>query len=714
MKLGGEEAIRYFEEIVAKRAVEPGGNPNHGKHLQWRHAADLAERLIPAVRGDENALLALVEGEEAALRPIAAELLARRAHPKGIEKLIEFAIQARGSEHQRYRDLLVTQKEMAAENLEARLLATKDWRERLFAEAVLLRIREPETVLAFQRGISASSRPWTLAMPPTVEFHFANAKLMVEQAGKEAYPLIEAAAASQTDCSNSLLALAAIGSDRSLDLLIRMLPHLSPERRPQVAFALQQFGPRGIEAAKTVPAAIQGMAGFSSRRGAHLAATEARVAAGDQTSLESILAGLAALPPANVKDFEGKDMRKWHQWIERTQAYLGHARAFRDPRLLEIGISLIRNEHPFLEDSAINLVGDYDDPRVVPLCWDILSKKRPENKLWDPDTAALDVLVVKLGKDLISGLAERFPSEPSSELRTKWIQIMARLDDDSFWKRPPHLEREAVLELRVLLIRAIEDSPPEIQFLAAGLLAELSMGRTMEVNDYDGTGVRPELRQRKNKPANIDRMATTPLLAWSRKQQRVPDEVIQYLERDGHPDAGEVVMRLYLNSNPRSPVIATVLGTLRYQAALPEIVKAATTDTTSGKRYFYASDLAAINEFGDEGRKHLREVAGNRDFGFENRVCSAWLLSNSNAAESRDIVLKLVDDCLQMEGENLPRVDPEFGLAVQNTLGIEEAQRLFTSKLLTTVNPDRQSRIAYWLERWGREEATQKRKSREE
>ena len=174
------------------------------------------------------------------------------------------------------------------------------------------------------------------------------------------------------------------------------------------------------------------------------------------------------------------------------------------------------------------------------------------------------------------------------------------------------------------------------------------------------------------------------------------------------------MMRLYLNSNPRSSVIARALGTLRYQAALPEILKATGVDVRSGQRLLNDSHLLAINEFGDEGRKHLRELAGNRDFGFGNRVCAAWLLSNSNAAESREIVLKLVDDYLQMEGENLPHVDPEFGLAVQNTLGIEEAQRLFTSKLLTAVNQDRQSRLAYWLGRWKREKATQERKNREQ
>ena len=682
MRLGGAGAVEYLEGIVALGEMKPGETRENAPPNSLRRASGYAKQLLPAARGDDSALVAILEGEDAFLQPLAARLLALRSHPLGVDKLIDLAIQSRGMAHESHRNFLVNQKDVAAELLEKRLRESDDWQERLFAESVLLRIGRPETVENFERAIRTGQRPSPTKALPTLDQRLSTAAVLLKSAGEESLKLFEAAAAFQSDTRFALLALAAEGSDQSLDFLIQILPEIPPQSRAEMVFVLSQFGDRGIEAAKSVPAADPARDGFGARRRAHLAATETLASADDEVTLEKVLEGLATLPPPDFTGRGDDERREWRQWNNRSIAYLHQARKFRDPRLLEIAIDLIERRH--LLPVAVQLAGDYEDPRILSLCWEILNETRRENKPTVLDQVALDVIIAGLGDQVVSEVAERFESEESSDLRRKWIGIIARLGDISADRNRSDLSREAVLGIRSNLIQALDDPDDGLGWLAAETLARLSSHTSGSLN--------------------IDRAATDALIAWSRKQRRVPSAVVSYLSHDGHPDVPEIMMRLYLDSPRRESRIASTLARLGHTAALPEIVKTAEGKMLTGRCSLGVPELDVIRQFGAEGRRHLRELAGNQEFDFSMRVRAVSILVGQSRADGREVVLGLVDEYLEADGQVAPfHGQHHLGNAVRIALGAEAAHELFVRKLLATDNETQQTWLSHWLMRWERE-----------
>ncbi len=586
--LGIRDGIPILEEL-AQRADDPDA----AHAAQYRAAAELVEAVLPALRGDRQRLAELLDAEAPAVREVAARCLARGGDARGLRILLDAAVATREHRHVQLRDDILTLGSRAVDTLRAQRDSATDWRPRVLCEALLIRTLEPELVATFVEAAAFRGRGFGSRGGPTVGDYQAAGRHVADAVGRAGIPLIEAALAFDADPLDpgiAVCALACFKQQRSVPVIAECLTNVRWVRGGNlVAVALQEFGETGIEAAKRISAPAPDKDRFTRRAGRHSGATEALALAEDAEGVDNIVAGLRVPRPETGR-------HEYYAWQRSMETYLRLANEYHDERLVPPVVGLLRQHEPSLWADAIDVLGAYDDERVVPLCVEFLGAAEGYYDARETRAAAVRALVRRLGRDAVPVLVdvlrqsgdenERLgAAEGLGSLATKRGRVWTVALEDP--QQCAAACAHAFALARAPLYEALRDPSAAVQETAAKALVYMARDSTDRGDDW------PPTRQ---------------LAAWVASAAGPPREVIEYLTRSGGPAVAKALLAAYQASDLRNTDLARALGALGYVEALPDLAGALDARLAAPTDSAYAPEIDALGGLGNVGLARVHSV----------------------------------------------------------------------------------------------------------
>jgi HEAT repeat protein len=565
--LDDEKAVPLLEAILPK-AASARGDP------QALAAQALVRAALPAFKGDRTKLVDLLGHDHPVVRRAAARCLARKNDRRSVPVLIDLAVAANGREHAELMVALVGLGRTALDELKKRS-DDANVLVRVVSEAALLSITRPEVAAKFAKAAAVRPRGFDSHAGPSLEDYRAAGKELAAAVGQEGLPLVEEGVAFDVapGANIALFALVDFKAERSLGLLEKSFGRFGSVRgHGLLAAALNDFGPKGVELAKRVPAPDPNKENFDSRAGRHRAATETLVEAKDPEGIDNILKSLEAL-----KDPAGAD-------LPRVGSYLRLAKKYDDKRIVEPALRLAGLGNPELRVAALDVLAGYEDPRLVTLATEYLGV----DAKWGYDDPALRLLVRQLGGDVVPRLAKQMREDRDASHRQRAAQALANLHQHGhyYWSVRYKEQADQSQAATKLLegayqpaLEALKDGNEGVQKQAAELLALMG--------PHLGRG--PEMIQE--------------LTKWAKTQTDLPAKVVVFLGAYGDAEAGHVLLKLYRDGGRRDGELAQALGQLRFKPAIPELVRALEELPGNGQP---STLLGALADMGADGLKEIR------------------------------------------------------------------------------------------------------------
>ncbi len=600
--LGSRDAVPMLEEVVRR-----ADDPDAAHAAQYRAAAELAEAVLPAMGGDRQRLAELLEAEAPTVREVAARCLARRGDARGLRILLDAAVAAREHMHRQLRDDILALGSRAVGPLRKHKDSATDWHPRVLCEALLIRILEPELVAVFVEAAAFRPRGFMNRGGPSVGDYQAAGRHVADAVGEAGIPLLEAALAFDADPlypGIAVCALACLKQERSVPVIAESFARVRGARGGSlVALALQEFGEKGIEAAKHIPTPDPDKERFGVRARRHRGATEALALAEDVKGVDNIVSGLRVPRPEDT----GSDYWAWHRSME---AYLRLASEYHDERLVSAVLGLLRQQEPTLWAEAIDVLAAYDDERIVPLCVKLLGVTGGDHEARETRAAAVKALVRRLGRDAVPLLVdvlrrsadanERLgAAEGLGSLATKRGRRWTLAPEDrergarAGWAVPladPEQSAagaHAFALARAPLYEALRDPSTAVQVAAAKALVYVAGNFTDESDDW------PPVEQ---------------LVTWAASGPYPPREVIEYLAGSGDPGAAKALLAAYRAWDRRGASLARALGELRCTEALPDLSQALDTSLATWASWTRSAEMEALANLGGAGLEKVHSV----------------------------------------------------------------------------------------------------------
>jgi len=550
--LGSPKAVPVLEEI-ARVAAEGKPGWSSDRKANFQAAGELARAVLPAFQGDDECLERLLARKEDAVREVAARALARRGDPRAVPELVRVAARSRRDEHAAFRDALVALEHKAVGWLEVIQKESTDWREKLVCEAGALRIARPELAATFEKVARIRHGFYMLHTGPDVGHYKGAGKQMAEAVGEAGIPLLEAAVAFGADpgpIEIPAFALAQFKQERSIPVLVAAFPEARRLRSGNpISVALEEFGEKGIEAAKKIPPPDPAKERYEARASRFRGGTESLAIAQDVQGVENILEALRAPRP---KEAAAPYSPAYYAWLQRTQVYLRLAAKCHDDRLVDPVIGLLGETQGSLAREALAVLADYADPRIAPLAVRMLAVQ-------DAREAALGLLGRHLGKRAGPLLIKTLRESKDGAERSGAAWALGRLlqTSSSFWWNAPKEEGEGATATREValpaLVEALKDPSEAVQVSAAEALAETTEGRDRGIRDP--------------RPAR-------PLAEWVAAQKSPPVRVVECLGQTRDPEVAKILLAAYRASGRQNARLAHALGKLHCAEALPDLIQA--------------------------------------------------------------------------------------------------------------------------------------------
>ena len=610
MLFGSAKAVPVLEGVIErdeKEAAEQAQGYGRNRYLQ--RAAELARAFLPALKGDKQHLLKLLSdpdkldaaekrppqdagGEsqvQSSIRIVIARVLARTGELKALDVLIPAAAAANGVEHVTLRDAILSLGIAAIPQIERRQNASADSREKLVCECLLLRLRNANLVQRVEQARIHSSGFGNHAGPSTKDFQNVG-RDYAKVGGKEAVPLFEAAVAFNTNLPSrdtALFALSALKEDRSIPVIVAAAGMAQPrgERVGNLfAIALGEFGEKGTEAAKAIPAPRPALPNFESRGARHETAAETLAFANKAEGIEKIIEGLREPRPAGDQV---------HPWLQRMDAYITAAKNYHDPRVLDAILAFAerqKDEKYWRWEKALAVIADYDDPRVIPICVRYLGEEEHPG-------AALAALETRLGEDIVPFLIKELSGDQIGKIRGGAALALAELANRKSYDPKPEKREEA--RLAAAKIRETAMVP-----LADALKASPSPGIASAMAAIA-----------KDEHEHYDPRAVKALIEWLRTQPlEVPWQVAEVLGGSNDPDAISPLLKRLRSATSPDYQTATVLAKLHSTEGLSDLTETLRKRIADKDFKYGIPELRVMGEFGPPGLARILETfRGSKD-----------------------------------------------------------------------------------------------------
>ena len=634
--LAGDEALRVLrsagtpeaEHALKAAAVYP----------EFQIQAD-AWRL--ALAGDRKTLSGQLNAKEAAVREIAARVLAEESDADDgatVRELLRAAARRCGDAHKEWlARALRFEKELPGAITE--LGKSTDIRERILGELLQLERAEPVTAKRYQNLLTAAASHVSMMHVWGIGNVEMAGRALVKKIAAES-PKKAVAGENQDEIKNwngelnerhtallegtclfgqgilrrgvASFALAELHQDRSKQALAASFDIGSLGGSNPAALALVSFGKDGAELAAKAPAPVPGEFDTGLRMTAHRAGVRVLAENKDIRGVDEILKGLDTMIKEPALD--GRD--------QRAHMYLTAAGKFSDARLIEPLLSLLsekRRDDDSVAAEILTLLSAYDDPRVITI---LLERTALNN--FDKDVegnfhshnhcVAVKGLTRRLGKLTLSFLADRLKDKNTSgELKAGILMALAEL---SYAERPAFpgnstwfstgTQETKVLANEVrnaafpILVAALNDQSSRVNRIAAVALTIFAAGN--DVGEY---------RREYSTPA--DTRAVKPLNDWCRTQRSCFYWLADFFSKHGDKESGEVALRILRAGPPESFLLAPI-RVHRPTGALP-VLKRDTIEyiRRHGHHYGGPRELEVIAVFGDDGGAALLDLMGEND-----------------------------------------------------------------------------------------------------
>jgi HEAT repeat protein len=582
--LGDAKAVPVLEALV-KRSDEA----KVGGHNPYAPAAEVARAVLPALRGNADHVVTLLKSDQPSVRAAAASYLARKGDLRALPVLLQGATTP-GPRRVDLRNDLVRLGKPAVPLLEKEQKATADARIRLMCEAAALRITKPELVAKLNKAVAVRDPGWGSRAGPDVGTYRGSGTRIAAAVGREAIPLLEELASFDDEPPGpgvAIFALAHFKEDRSLPVVVAAGARVGPVRSGNlVAAALRDFGEKGIEAAKTIPAPDPDKERFAERAGRHRAGTEALALEKDIRGVDNILDGLKLpLPDRNKPDY--------YQAQYRAQTYLRFAAKYEDKRLIEPLLKVAEAGDKELTLLALEALAGYDDKRIVPLAVKWLG---PAHEPFYANRA-LRVLVRQLGPEVVPLLTGRLLKEADESERLAAARALGNLGSHGYshWtarykdkEQAEKAEADALTPALDALLKALGDARPAVQAAVAEALV-----------DWGTTWPNHAIRSKRPVKPLADRVAAG---------AEASTKVIRYLVASQDAAAGPALLAAYRASKHRNYELAQALGQLKYADAVPDLIRGLDLGLAGGEYTQGYNELEALAYIGGAGLEKVHET----------------------------------------------------------------------------------------------------------
>jgi HEAT repeat protein len=581
--LGDRQAVPVLEALL-KRADEvqaDGVNPR-------AQAVELARAVLPVLKGESENTLNLLESDQQSIRSAAASHLARKGDVRAIPVLLSVA-SASGPRRVDHRNDLVRLGKSALPVLKKELEGSSDARVRLVCESVILRINRPDLAAKLVQAAVVRNPGFFggRAGPDVGTFQAAGTRI-ADALGRESIALLEEIATFNDEPPGTTVAifsLARFKEERSIPVVSAAGASVEVVRGGNpVAHALRQFGAKGIEAAKAIPAPDPNKDQFASRAGRHRVGTEVLAMEQDIRGVDNILDGLRLPLPDRQK-------RDSYQVLARTKSYLRFAAKYQDQRLIEPLLSIAEAGEKELALLALEALAAYEDPRIVPLALEWLGPGHRESYA----NPALRVLVRQVGPDVVPLLVGRLGEERDEATRHTAARALGNLGayGSSIWSAGIEEKRErekadadAINPALDALLQGLRDPCPTVTVAAAEALVDWSSSRQFSI--------------RTTRPVK-------PLAKWAATRTEVPWKVVRYLVASNDAVVAPALLAVYRASNRKDMTIAEALGELRHGDAIPDLTRGLDAVLTRERGYDGKVELTALGNISEAGIEKVHE-----------------------------------------------------------------------------------------------------------
>ncbi|HDZ20435.1 hypothetical protein LCGC14_0161960 [marine sediment metagenome] len=551
VRLSDADGVAILDDIIA--ALEAPATPQYRTHKSHLDRARVARKVLTASLTD---LVDMATSSSSDHRREATYVLARRGHVEATVILLDKIVTDTDGGGRVWHNELLRLGDVALPTLRRRFEGGDNPDEKLLCEAVILRLTNPQLAADFDQVMRPPitqefRRAMRSHIGPTMADHRNVGQHIADMIDPTALPLLEALAMMTPESPVLACALAAIGEDRSLTLMLRHI-----DRAP--AWPILGFGPAGRDALIQAAQSPQP----DQLATAHWSITSALATTHepDPAGLEMILEALALV-------------KTDHQVAGRARHYLRLAKRYHDPRLAD-GAFDVAQIYPDNRE-ALQMLHEYDDPRLEEVCEAYIQQGR------------------SIGSDVIKILIERKGDEVGSFLMAQ----LASCDD-------PRRRDWMIDDLRC----AHRQIGPESRRLVGnGLLTYLAdpSKRVQQTAAKALVWITP--RPKKTTESLLEWAKTY--------DYALPDKVVRYLGKSRHPQAGPVLLALYRQRTNTRGSLPRALANLNYEPALPVIVDVMDqhiaewrSQKTSRLLSSIHQEMLAIRRLGPDGQAKLMAI----------------------------------------------------------------------------------------------------------
>jgi len=629
LAFGNQQGLDILEEVLLAAKSQPA----------LREAAELAREVAPALKGDRPALVKLLEHPRPALRETAVWLLLRQGDTTGVGTLIGQLVQPDRGGQGRTRNELVRQGNRVLEALKQHAQKTASPAERVMAEAIALRIINPELAAKFDRAISYRSAGFFKRAGPRVGDYQATGREIAARAGQPAVRLLEAEGVGSAGWGNDAVAafaLAVFKEKHSMDLLVGVLrdPKEPDHTRGLIAHAIGDFGDEGVAAIKDIPAPDPERPEFAFRVGRFRGATDALVSVDPKTAAQNVVKGLNALAADSVDKSRGSG------WSDRVRNFLRLAQKVEDPVIIEPILGVLKHDRASLEADALRVLSRFEDPRLTePALEAVLNPASPRS-----DSSALLTLMRQLKDRTAARLVKELGESKDAPRRAHAIEALASLAaDHAPWyaiyrgkgaaadPRETEARKTSYAAAIEPLLAALDDSEPAVQVAAAKALPLVRYWLNLKSDD------RPVKR----------------LLTWLPKAAEIPRETVEFLVWTGHADVKPALLKAFRDRGRKDQAILSgfALGGWQWAEAVPEVYESLKQVAKGDSGHALASErLHVLDRLGAEGWARLHDVIKDPQMPLQVRLEAARVLAGPAYPVPRPYP-KAYDDVIALRDE---------------------------------------------------------------
>jgi hypothetical protein len=616
--------------------------------LRLPDAAELVKSATPAVRGDEEALRKLLGDKRPMIRIAAARRLLTAgdrdatavlldaqlptADDRGLQGVLMFSFRqgpARRARNELVRGGLATLAALAA----FRGLPPGAPR-RVLADAIALRIQNPDLAATFDRAIHYRSRGFqSRGGPDTGDYQFSG-KYVADQVGEAGAPLLAAEVVGLGYHGEiAAFALATFRRQSDLELLVGVLRDVQRDDRLRglVALAIRDFGPDGVAAIKDIPAPDPDRPAFNTRAGRSRAATSALADIDPQTAVANIVHGLNALADPKVPRDD--------KWAENASGFFRLAWKLNDPALIEPILKVLALE-PRLDREAFQSLLKYEDPRLTePALAALLADD------YDPESDQLVTLMRQLRGETAARLVREVGSSQDAARRARCFVVLAAVvGPHAQWHEiDKQLNYQTVATSAVrkkscnaalaTTLAGLDDADSAVQTAAAKTLTALADGVAADDNDR-------VIRR---------------LLSWTATRAEKPEAIVRFLVQSPHPDVKPALLEEFRRRNRRDYALLAGFALAEWPEAVPEVY--ASLEAAVGDRTWVSTGggyhLRVFEKSYPDGWARLHDVVRDPKFPLPLRVSAVVHMARGvhqypqafdDVRALRDEVLRVGDD----------------------------------------------------------------------